>query len=305
MGRILITGATGFIGTALLEYIQEIDVVFHEKLLILSSSREYTDIETLKLSLDDTIALKRVSNYDIETVFHIGAFIPKMVSEANRVDDCNRNIFFTANVLNALPESVQKIIFISTIDIYQPTLGIIDEMTPTVPTTLYGASKLYSEKLVEAWSEQHGKICQVLRLGHIYGRGEAAYKKLIPEFIRQLLDDKMPVIYTDGQEKRSYLHVRDCVRAIWQAQNLEKYQGPINVVSKNAYPVLEIARKLQEISRKKIKIEILGKESVTKDFIFDNTKMKELLIDETVSLDQGLADEYEYFKSKRCDELVL
>ncbi len=296
MGYVLITGGNGFIGKNFLSYLNEIQSPLRDKIVLLTSSssdKKYPVIEHKNYSFSRNDFFQK--GFDtIDIVLHIGAYTPKNAADAANVELNTSNIFNTLHLIENLPSIPEKIIFTSTLDIYQKTIGVISEETPEHPATIYGWSKLYCEKLLLQWCEKQNVLLQILRLGHIYGSGEENYKKLIPETIKKVLKEEAPVIYSDGNEKRSFLHVKDCARAIHNSFNLETYPGPVNIVSANAMSVKDVVNKIIEVSGKKIRPEILGQQTVTTDYIFDNSKMKKFLGDEEITFKDGIANEYDY-----------
>lgn len=86
--------------------------------------------------------------------------------------------------------SQKNLFFKSTLDVYGKIETIIDESS-FITLTMYGWSKLYCEKLLENWSKRNNIILQILRIGHIYGKGEKAYKKVIPVTIQKLKMEKI------------------------------------------------------------------------------------------------------------------
>jgi nucleoside-diphosphate-sugar epimerase len=296
MGHILITGASGFIGKHLLQYAAEASVDKKSIVLLTSSSIEgYTCIphKNYQFTKSDFSA-KGINEIDI--VIHAGAFTPKSSAEANNYESNFSNVTNTQYLLENLPNTPAKFIFLSTLDVYQHTEAVIDEQTATVPAGFYGKCKLFCEQMIVQWFKAKGGIPQILRVGHIYGPGEEAYKKFIPETIRNIKQDKNPQIYTHGTEKRSYLHVKDCVKAIWNAVQLKEYVGPVNIVSSKASSINEIVELIIGVSGKKIQADVLKKDIPVWDIVFNNSKMKQHLVDESVNLTEGLRDEYEVFK---------
>ncbi|MBK8521170.1 MAG: SDR family oxidoreductase [Chitinophagaceae bacterium] len=105
-------------------------------------------------------------------------------------------------------------------DVYQQS-EIISERSLIQPSSLYGESKLYSEKMVTAWASSNNKIHQILRVGHVYGPGEEAYEKIIPVTITKILRDQPLQIWGTGNEIRSFIFIKDIVSAIMNAVKLE------------------------------------------------------------------------------------
>ena len=293
MNKVLITGSTGFIGSALVEYVKKNRPEYLKDVIALST-RNNPSINTI---LYDNVSLAIPQIENITDVIHLGAFIPKISALANDIDKCTSNIEFTKLLLQQIPNSINKFVFISTVDVYRLDGNTINESTQTEPSGLYGWSKLYCEKIVEQWCKQNNVKCTILRLGHIYGPGEEVYLKLIPETIKKLIADVKPTIYTKGDEIRSFLHIDDCVRCIWDALNINAEYALINIVSGNAFTIKQIVELLIQCSGKNIEPQILGNNIKTNDYIFDNSIMIKYFGKEKVDLLDGLKNEYEYIKS--------
>lgn len=293
MNKVLITGTTGFIGSALVDYVKNNRSEYLKDIIALSTKNN----PTINTILYDNVSLSIPQIENITDVIHLGAFIPKISALANDIDKCTSNIEFTKLLLQQIPNSINKFVFISTVDVYRIDGNTINESTQTEPSGLYGWSKLYCEKIVEQWCKQNNVKCTILRLGHIYGPGEEVYLKLIPETIKKLITGVQPTIYTKGEEIRSFLHIDDCVRCIWAALNINAENGLINIVSGNAFTIKQIVELLIQCSGKNIEPQILGNSIKTNDYIFDNSIMIEYFGKEKVDLLDGLKNEYEYIKS--------
>jgi UDP-glucose 4-epimerase len=294
MPRVLLTGSTGFIGFSLINYLEKSSLSSLDMIEVLSSV-QHPKLKTILYDVDSYFIPKIE---DVSDIIHLGAFIPKSNIEANNIDKCTSNIQFTINLLNSIPKTIKRFVFISTLDVYESTNEIIDEDSVVNPISLYGWSKLYCEKMVNEWCNQNNVSCLILRLGHIYGIGEDAYKKLIPETIKKIIQDTPPVIYTKGLEKRSFLNINDCVRCIWKALSIESEDKIVNIVSGYSKSVLEIIKMIILVSGKPLNPEILNKDIITRDYVFDNKKMYNFFGEEQISLYDGLKKEYEYFLSK-------
>ena len=99
------------------------------------------------------------------------------------------------------------------------------------PQSLYAASKLFCEHLAGIVTKTGGTSYAISRYGHIFGAGEAAYRKLIPEAIRRLLAGVSPLLYGDGSAERDFLYVDDVVEATLRAAVAPVSElGPVNFV---------------------------------------------------------------------------
>ncbi|MBE6506811.1 MAG: NAD(P)-dependent oxidoreductase [Methanocorpusculum parvum] len=295
--KILITGATGFIGQNFLRFISENQLVNTEDIILLSSKQiePYTCIPHNNYTFTKE-AFINAGISKIDVVLHMGAFTPKSGSEANDIIRTAENITNTIHLLNNLPSIPKKIINISTLDVYG-TESIITEETIPNPVSLYGFSKLYCEQVVQQHALQNGIECHTLRLGHIYGPGEEDYQKLIPVTVRKILRNEEPVIFTDGLELRSFIYITDCCRAIWKSFNLNEDVGPINIVSNTPASVKTIVETLISISGKCLDVQILNKNMPVRNLVFNADKMSRYLCPEEETLTSGLEKEYRYMCS--------
>jgi nucleoside-diphosphate-sugar epimerase len=294
MAYLLLTGASGFIGTNLIAYLESINSPILDRLVILSSVKhnKYPTILHSNYSLTKDM----FKGYDIESILHLGAFIPKASEEINDFFNNTSNINSTLSLIETLPDSVRYFVYISTTDVYSDSNNLIDEAVAVGPSTIYGYSKVYCEKMVEQWCSQKNITLQILRIGHIYGKGEGQYKKLIPETIRKVINNEVPVIYATGEESRSFLNAKDCVRLIFNSLDLKFFAGPINIVSSVSYSVKEIVEMIISISGKKLLPRILNQNIIMKNLVFDCKKMHYYLGKESISLYAGLKEEYKYFE---------
>jgi len=292
--NILITGISGFIGKNLIDMIIKDK---HEHNLILLTSRDIDGFVTIRhqnynFTTNDFIN-KNIK--EIDTIIHLGAFTPKTSASINDIDNSNKNIYNTEHLLNNLPTIPKNFIYISTLDVYQQNNEVITESTPTIPSSLYGHSKLYCEKMLEKWSEKNNVILQILRLGHVYGRGEEQYQKIIPQCIRAVTNNEQPLLFSDGIEKRSFIHVNDVCRFILKSMYLTKYEGAINLVSGNTICIKDLVDFIINLSGKEIKPKKIKTAQLPRNIFFDNNKMESILGKEEIALFDGLEDEYNYF----------
>jgi UDP-glucose 4-epimerase len=295
---ILLTGASGFIGTHLIKAIEQHPVYSGYKLVLLSSTphQVYSTILHKNYSFTQKDFAEAGINH-IDIVIHAGAFTPKDNGAANNIRDANSNVSSLNHLIEQLPNTPERFIFFSTLDVYAPVADeTITEQSVTKPISLYGWSKLYGEKVVEAWANKEKHVVQVLRIGHIYGSGEEQYQKIIPLTIKKTLQKQKPVIFSKGEELRSFLHVSDCVKSVLAAIELNEYAGPINIVSGRALPVKRIVELIINEIDSSLQAEIQGNDIPVRNLVFDNTKMKHYLAAENVLFEEGIKEEISRFK---------
>ena len=239
--------------------------------------------------------------YEVDVVFHLGAFTPKASSYGDRVDEIyGSNLLGTRALLETLPRIPKKVVFASTLDVYgpQPDGHLLMESSQLAPPTLYGASKLFCEHLVQAFARKHGCGYAILRYGHIYGPGEESYSKLIPVAIRSLLRDESPIVYGDGSVLRDFLFVEDAAEATLRAatSKVEKID-PINIVSGHSTMIREIVENLAKLCEYSGQITYLFDKPAGRSLRFSADRMGELLgVWDMVPLREGLRQEVAYFR---------
>ncbi len=300
---ILLTGATGFIGSHLAARLKQIPEV---KLILLSrkpATEVHENVVLLNCPLD---ALTRQTwlNQGIEkidVIFHLGAFTPKKSSEGDKIEPIYRdNLNGTRALLESLPSIPERIIFASTLDVYapQPDNGTLTELSPLGPPSLYGASKLFCEHLVKTYARQCDCGYAILRYGHIYGPGEGGYAKIIPQVIRSLLRNESPAVYGDGSVKRDFLFVGDAVEAtIRVVEAKPKTIEAVNIVSGDSKTIREYVNILAKLVGYEGEIKYLLDKPAGQSLKFGNDRMFDILGRWNLfPLESGLRQEINYFK---------
>ena len=269
------TGTSGFIGSRLL---QTARAMYGDNVTAFSSHPSEGNHIVYANRTDFSLAPAELALVeDANVLIHAGAFTPKCGTEANQIKSCNSNIAFTEELL-ALPwRNLKKIIFLSTVDVYNNFDCPISEATLTVPTTLYGMSKLYCERMMSLHAAERGIAIQVLRIGHVYGPGEEQYVKVIPKAIERIIAGGDVELWGEGEELRSFIYISDVVTAILKAVELQEEPGVINVVGGNVISIRDLLEKLIAIGGRQTKIVQQEFSGTRRDLVFDNTKLKRYL----------------------------
>nr|WP_172624089.1 NAD(P)-dependent oxidoreductase [Rhodanobacter glycinis] len=301
---VLVTGATGFIGRHLVDRLRMIPGIS----LILLSRSSKSDFAPEAAWV--TSALDRLTRNTwldhgidrIDVIFHFGAYTPKKSSEGNEVDEVyHDNLIGTRALLESLPCTPERFVFSSTLDVYSTSEAsqILTEESRLSPASLYGASKVFCEHLVRVYAEKLGYAYAILRFGHIYGPGEGAYVKLIPQVIRSMLKHESPVIYGDGSAQRDFMFVDDAVEAAMRAATaISRQVGPLNVVSGQSRSIREFVEVLSRVSGFSGKIEYQAEKPNGVSLMLSAKKMFDVLGQwELCALEDGLRQEVNYFRS--------
>jgi UDP-glucose 4-epimerase len=300
---ILLTGATGFIGAHLANRLRQVPDM--HLVLLTRQSLSPTAQETVVQSSLDQLTHSTWAEYGIpkiDVVFHLGAFTPKRGSEANDIEAIYRdNLIGTRALLEGLPNTPERIVFSSTLDVYAPPTDgqVLTEDSRLQPAGLYGASKLFCEQLVKIHALQQDCGYAILRYGHIYGPGEAAYAKLIPQAIKALLNNESPTLYGDGSALRDFMFVADAVEATMRAAiSPHMHLEPINIVSGDSRPIRFYVELLAEILKTSRDIQYLRERPNGPSLRFSNLRLRETLGHwEAVDMRDGLRQEIESYQN--------
>lgn len=233
--KTLVTGAAGFIGSALVDRLLAAGytVVGFDNF---STGREWFLQDALRSpgfrlvrgDLVDTAAIVAAMD-GVDVVFHLAANADVRFGTNHPTRDLEQNTICTSNVLEAMRiTGTKRIVFSSTGSVYgDANVFPTPENAPfPVQTSLYGASKLACEGLISAYCEGFGLTAYIFRfvsiLGERYTHGH------IYDFYNQLLADPTQLrVLGNGRQRKSYLYVQDCLNAILIA--LEKAGGKVNV----------------------------------------------------------------------------
>ena len=221
MRRALITGGAGFIGSALADRLlaDGCEVVIYDDFS--RGRHEYVEGATANGAsvvvgdvLDQDLLTRSLEGCD--TVFHLAANADVRRGLEHPQRDLEQNTTATSTVLEAMRAAgVSVIAFSSTGSIYgEPELFPTPEDCPfPTQTSLYGASKLAGEGLIQAYCHGFGFTAAIFRfvsiLGERYTHGH------VYDFFRSLREDPARLtVLGDGRQEKSYLYVDDCVEGM-------------------------------------------------------------------------------------------
>jgi len=257
--KALVTGGAGFIGSHLVDQLMDIGyfvrVVDNLSSGSLKNVRRWSGNSRFEFFCgdlkDQKIARKGVGG--VEVVFHLAANPEVRVGEFDPSVHFRENLLGTFNVLEAMRESevAKVIIFLSSSTVYgEPEeFPTSEDYGPLLPISVYGASKLGCESLVSAYGHTFGLRGLILRLANIVGNRSA--HGVVVDFVKKLQQNpKKLEILGDGNQSKSYLHIKDFLDAVFVALrcflNGEKIVEVYNVGSFDQVDVKHIAEIVSE-----------------------------------------------------------
>ena len=250
--RIFITGGAGFIGSHFVDRLvndHEVVVLDNFSLGKREFIEQHRDNRRLILVKADLLDLRAVEKWTkkCDIVFHLAANsdIRKGIQMTDA--DLKQGTLVTYHVLEAMRRNgVKKIVFASSSVVYglANKIPTPEDYGPLLPISLYGASKLACEGLISSFSHTFGVQAWIFRFANIVGARMT--HGVIPDFYKKLKrNPKKLEILGDGKQKKTYLHVNDCINGILFA--MEHAREPVNLLnlsSDDMISVTEIARVL-------------------------------------------------------------
>jgi dTDP-L-rhamnose 4-epimerase len=172
--------------------------------------------------------------------------------------------------------------------------------------SVYALSKYDQERMCLMVGEAYAIPTVALRFFNVYGTRQALsnpYTGVLAIFASRLLNDKSPMVFEDGLQRRDFVHVSDVVQACLLALDEPKARGQVfNVGSGSAYTVRDIARAMAEVTGKtRIQPEIAGKYRVgdIRHCFADVGHAKRMLgYAPRVTLSQGLGELAEWLRGQ-------
>lgn len=225
--RAFVTGGAGFIGSSLTDQLlAEGHAVVGWDNFSTGQERFQEKAKTssaFQLVRGDTLDLKALTEAmaGCDIVFHFAANADVRFGLKHPEKDLQQNTIATFNVLEAMrANGVRRIAFSSTGSVYgeAKTIPTPEDAPFPVQTSLYGASKLAGEGMIAAYCEGFGLEGYIFRfvsiLGERYTHGH------VFDFYKQLQEHPGYLdVLGDGRQRKSYLHIRDCVQAMLHAVN--------------------------------------------------------------------------------------
>ena len=207
--KVLITGGSGLIGSALANYLvnKGVEVNILDKRKELQIDR----INMLQGSILNKEDVKRAMK-GCDYVYHLAAIVGVDLADSRSLECLDVNLIGTRNVLEcAVEEKVKKVLFSSSSEVYgEPDQVPINEESILKPKSAYGWSKAVSEEYCKAFKKNSGLSYTIIRYCNIYGLNQAL-KFVLPLFIDNALSNKPLEIYGSGRQIRSFCYVDDAV----------------------------------------------------------------------------------------------
>ena len=313
--KVLVTGATGIVGSWLVKDL--LDASAEVTILVLDAnpqselyrSKDINETSVVNGALEDFWTVERAINqYEIDTVFHLGA--QTIVDTAYRfpLPTLESNIRGTYNLLEACrihKDLVKRIVIASSDKAYgEQTKLPYTEQTPLNGRFPYEVSKSCADLIAQSYFHTYQLPLAIARCGNIYGGGDLNWSRIVPGTIRSFLRGERPAIRSNGKFIRDYIYVKDISRAYMSlAQRLDNkklWGEAFNFSSESPLSVLElvaIIQKLMKCEHLKPRILDCAKGEIPSQYLSSKKAQKILKWKSEFDFESGLSETIDWYNA--------
>ena len=262
MGRILVTGGAGFIGSNLAESLlaegHKVTVLDDFSTGKMSNIRSHVNNSNFTFedgSITDQATISNLMERN-DKVLHLAAQIHVDKSMKSPKDVFNTNLNGTLNILEAArKKGIEQIVYASSSEVYgSAKTEKINESHELNPGSPYAASKVAADRACFSYNETYGLPVNIVRKFNTFGprQRNSGYGGAIAIFIKRVLNDEPPIIYGDGTQTRDYMYVKDAVKAykLILEEGDSLYGEAVNFGTGEDHSIKYIANKIIEICEK-------------------------------------------------------
>ena len=315
MGKVLVTGAGGFIGGHLVTFLKEkgywvrgVDIKKHE--FRTSDADEFIQLDLRKWEncieatggMDHVYALAAdmggmgFISHNHAKILHNNALINIHTLDAARENDVERYLFTSSACV--YPEYLQEETNVTPLK--------EEDAYPALPQDAYGWEKLITERLYTHYREDYGMDTKIVRFHNIFGPlgtwdggREKAPAALCRKIAHASLSGNSEIeIWGDGEQTRSFCHIDDCVEGIYRLM-MSDFSEPLNLGQDRMVTINQLAKMIADAAQMKIDLKHIDGPQGVRGRNSDNTKLREVLgWEPQITLEDGIAETYAWIKKQ-------
>ena len=307
--KILVTGGAGFLGSHLIDLLlsQGNEIICLDNFSTGSKKNiahleENKNFELIEHDITNPIMIKN----SVDEIYNLACPASPPKYQYDPVGTVLTNVLGSINLLNLAKKLKIKILQASTSEIYGDPLehpqkeSYYGNVDPISVRSCYDEGKRCSETLFFDYKRQYKLNVKIVRIFNTYGPRMAADDgRIISNFINQALQGEDITIYGDGSQTRSFCYVDDLVGGLILMMNSAKEVcGPINMGNPDEYNIIEVAKKILQMTNSNSKI--IFKELPSGDPKKRKPEIKlaknKLNWEPKISFNRGLEETINYFK---------
>ncbi len=280
MKRVLVCGAGGFIGGAMMKrlksegyWVRGVDIKEHEYFDCYSVADEF-----IVGDLRDPHVCDRVVSEDIDEIYQFAADMGGagfVFTGENDADIMHNSALINLNIAEqCVKKGVNRIFYSSSACMYPEHNQMDpdnpncteDSAYPAAPDSEYGWEKLFSERLWLAFARNYNLTVRIARYHNIFGpqgTWDGGREKAPAAFCRKVAaaqDGDSIEVWGAGNQTRSFLYIDECLEATRRLMDHPTFQGPVNIGSEEMISINDFARMVIGISGKSLSIDNLDGE---------------------------------------------
>jgi nucleoside-diphosphate-sugar epimerase len=313
MKTALVCGAGGFIAGHLVKklknegyWVRGVDIKRHEYAVSAADEFKVLDLRE-PANCREALAL---GNGTFDEVYQLAADMGGMgFIHSAECEIMHNSVLINVHMIdNAARLGVPRYFYSSSVCVYRDMQPGEPEMTeaqavPANPDNEYGWEKLYSERMLQAYSRRFGMVARIARFQNCYGPegtwtgGREKAPAATCRKIAEVPDGGTIKVWGDGTAVRSYTYVSDMVRGIYMLMHSD-LEGAVNIGSPEYVTVKELADTTAEVAGKRINIEWVKGPVGVQSRNFSNERIYSLGWRAEVSLKQGIALTYPWIEKQ-------
>lgn len=220
--HIFITGIAGFLGSNLADFYIEkgIKVSGCDNLIGGDIENVHSDVIFYKGDCENLDFMTQSIKDDVDVVCHCAAYAHEGLSSISPTLITKNNLVGSVAVFTAaIRKNVKRVVFCSSMARYGDIKSPFKESDECNPVDPYGVSKVAAEKILKILSKTHGIEYNIAVPHNIIGRNQKyddPFRNVASIMTNMILQNKQPIIYGDGNQKRCFSDIRDCIYCLDQ-----------------------------------------------------------------------------------------
>lgn len=299
--KVLITGVAGLLGSRLADWI--IENTTHTVIGIDNLSGGYIENVNSDVVFYNKDIASDISDifkeHQPDYVYHFAAYAAEGLSPFIRKYNYTNNLLATAEIVNnCIKYDVKRLVFTSTLAVYGEGKVPFDELDLLEPIDPYGVAKYGCEMDIRIAGEQHGLDWCIIRPHNVYGVKQNIwdkYRNVLGIWMYQHLNGENLTIFGDGEQKRAFSYIDNCLEPMWNAAiNENTSKEVINLGGIKEYSINEAADILIEVMGSGNKVYLENRHEVKYSYPTYQKSIDLLDYKENVDLKEGLSNMWEW-----------